>query len=359
MKVGFLTADWSNAFENDNGDSTVPGGSAWYRCINPGAQMSLNGFEVVIAQAAAISSEGLILVDGVGVHHDDCDVVVMQRIMNDFGVKLVECARKAGQKVVNDVDDWYWGLHPANQAYLTTDPRTNPKINSRHYRACVEASDLVTVSTPFLAEKIAEWGCEGALVRNAIDLYRWEGPSDFCDDPVTVGWVGSTSHRSGDLETLKGVIGPLVERHDLHWHEAGHIKGFPHAFQLAGVKTPWRKIVPIVPIYEYPNLFEDIDIGLVPLSKHPFNEGKSWLKGLEYAAAGVPFVAQASREYRTLRDEFGIGTVAKRPNQWVRELERLLDPGERKIEAERNWNALQRLDIRLRWVDWAEVYLNL
>src|SRR5690606_18422875 len=133
VKVGFLTADWSNAFENDNGDSTVPGGSAWYRCINPGAQMSLNGFEVVIAQAAAISSEGLILVDGAGVHHDDCDVVVMQRIMNDFGVKLVECARKAGQKVVNDVDDWYWGLHPANQAYLTTDPRTNPKINSRHY----------------------------------------------------------------------------------------------------------------------------------------------------------------------------------------------------------------------------------
>ena len=36
---------------------------------------------------------------------------------------------------------------------------------------------------------------------------------------------------------------------------------------------------------------DNITVGMVPLALTPFNQAKSYIKGLEFAARGVPFVA--------------------------------------------------------------------
>ena len=82
----------------------------------------------------------------------------------------------------------------------------------------------------------------------------------------------------------------------------------------------------------YGNLLTQFDVGLVPLTDIPFNHAKSCIKGLEYASAGIPFVAQDLSEYRMLADS-GVGRVASTPGEWVEHLEDLLDLGTRKIEA--------------------------
>jgi hypothetical protein len=45
-------------------------------------------------------------------------------------------------------------------------------------------------------------------------------------------------------------------------------------------------------------MLNGIHVGLVPLTRGPFNEAKSYLKGLEYAAAGIPFIATPTEEYQ-------------------------------------------------------------
>jgi spore maturation protein CgeB len=79
-----------------------------------------------------------------------------------------------------------------------------------------------------------------------------------------------------------------------------------------------------------------MDIGIVPLNSLPFNEAKSNLKGLEYAMSGIPFVAYGSKEYQKLEAE-GAGNTARRPRDWLKHLERLLDPDFRKSQAERGY----------------------
>jgi spore maturation protein CgeB len=72
------------------------------------------------------------------------------------------------------------------------------------------------------------------------------------------------------------------------------------------------------------------------LNKLPFNEAKSNLKGLEYAMSGIPFVAYGSQEYKNLELE-GAGNTARKPREWIKHMEKLLDPAIRKEQAGRGY----------------------
>jgi hypothetical protein len=96
----------------------------------------------------------------------------------------------------------------------------------------------------------------------------------------------------------------------------------------------------------------------VPLRDVAFNRAKSWVKGLEYAAASVPFVAQDLPEYGRLATGHGIGLLAHRTRDWLRWLERLQDPGFRGEEAERNLLAVTRLDIGLGLPLWRDAWMG-
>jgi len=365
MKIGFLSADWGIANEQEAmGDEKaprllMPGGANWYRTYLPAYELERNGYEVVVSEQVAIdaSGDGLILCDWKDKQDHLCDIIVMQRVMHDFSLELVEAAHRAGQIIVNDVDDWYWGLHPSNSAYKTTDPREDPNCNRDIYKKVLMASDAVTVSTPFLRDKILSWNPNTHLVRNAIDLDRWRVFPQR-ENPV-VGWVGATSHRSGDLETLKGIVQPYIERHDLAFHHSGWRKGYPHACEMMNVEVERSTTTPMSPIYNYPEAFSHMDISLVPLNTLDFNSAKSAIKGIESAAAGRPFIAQASPEYRWLQETYGIGRVAKKPRQWVSHLEELYPLEVRAEEAARNRELLAPLDIAVKWKDWEEVYGSL
>jgi len=66
------------------------------------------------------------------------------------------------------------------------------------------------------------------------------------------------------------------------------------------------------------------DIGIVPLQKSKFNDsGKSYIKGLEYSAVGLPFVASPTDEYQYLHS-LGAGILAEKERHWEKELRRLL-----------------------------------
>lgn len=371
MKIGYLSTDWSFDYTDVEGFPT-PGGAGWYRCHLPAKYLERNGVETLVAPVPLVKKSGEIcLVGWDDQRHDGFDVIVIQRWMSDEAEKTILNARAAGQIVINDVDDWYGGLSPANAAFESSHPRRGTSMNRamarragltytdpfnvNHYAKAIRASSAVTASTPFLAERYGGASGKAIVVRNGIDLERWAQKPRSTTTQPTLGWMGNTTVRSGDLEILRGFLEPFCEQHDLKVVHAGHVEGATPLEDLTGI-DPGRVIrAPSVPARLVPTLFSRIDIGLVPLKSVAFNEAKSVINGLSCGASGVPFVASATSEYQ-IAEKLGLGTTATKPKQWRARLERLLDPGERELEAENNRIAAKGFDMADRWVDWLSAY---
>jgi hypothetical protein len=288
------------------------------------------------------------------------DIVVLKLIMMKSAADILENKDMFRQKVVVDIDDFYEGLADTNVAYHTTSPEKNENINREHYWRIIEAADYLITSTQFLYDFYTkEKGFTNVfLVRNAIDIDRWTRRNDHALGLPTIGWVGATPWRSGDLETLSSWFGPFLEKNHLGFHHSGHIdqKNIPTAMQQLGI-LPSTKVTKQsrMPLSKYPELFRRFDIGIVPLNNIPFNHAKSTIKGLEYAAANIPFVASWSPEYELLASE-GVGSVAKNEEEWVLHLNDLLEPKIRKDEREKNYQIVKDLySMEARSSTWNEV----
>jgi hypothetical protein len=191
------------------------------------------------------------------------------------------------------------------------------------------------------------------MVRNAIDIDRWTKRNDHSRYLPTIGWVGAVPWRSNDLESVSPFLGEFIANNKLAFHHSGHIKGTLSADKRIGV-PPGTKVTysERMLLSKYPSMFKKIDIGIVPLNDIEFNYAKSGIKGLEYVASGVPYVASWSPEYEYLED-LGIGRVAKNSDEWIHHMTELQDPKVRKEDVERNYeNVLLTQTMEVRGAEW-------
>jgi hypothetical protein len=115
---------------------------------------------------------------------------------------------------------------------------------------------------------------------------------------------------------------------------------------------------PNVPFKDYPGLWDDVGVSLVPLEDVAFNHGKSWLKSLESCASGVPYIVSAGfTEQDALIAEGTCGRTARsdRPREWLDHLDQLRDPHVRREEGRRNRLVAEANDVSKRWLEWLAV----
>ena len=350
--VSFLTYDWAFGTK-----PLEPNGCAWYRCYLPMKELEKNGWETGIGFPGFNEKHGfgLLVPDDKAVH--GWDVIVFKLIMLDSVAGKMKEAKELGQKIAVDIDDWFEGLEKSNMAYEMTDPNKNPNNNRDHYMYIIDNADAIITSTPFLYDFYKAKGKENVfLVRNGIDIDRWRQRKDHAGWLPSVGWVGATPWRSMDLETLSPWFDDFIKNNRLSFHHSGHIKNAKNAKEQLGISDHIKTTTePMQPISKYPQLFRKIDIGMVPLNNVKFNYAKSGIKGLEYTAAGVPFVASYSPEYAILEEQ-GIGRVARNEREWIGHMEDLLDPKVRKQDVERNIENVKKYQsMSIRGLDWSEV----
>jgi hypothetical protein len=275
---------------------------------------------------------------GIGLaHHDEVltgwDVTVLKLVMHRTAPGIVLEMSRQGRRVVVDVDDFHHGLHGENVAAAMTDPYRNADVNRAWYEQVIRVADTVTVSTEFLANYYEPRCRDVRLIRNGVDAERYP-VRDVSGEPV-VGWVGATPWRSGDIETLAGWLPRMVRDTGLRVHHAGAISNDPYPFPLrAGLREGDVTTEGMRPLTRYPEMFGGFNIGIVPLNLIPFNEAKSTIKGLEYGASGIPFIAAPSAEYVRLAAK-GVGRVAYTPDEWRGHVEELSDEATRVAEGER------------------------
>lgn len=347
--VAFLTDDF--AFDKER-QTWVPNGSSFYRAFLP--MSLLDGG--IMGRPRFNPKEGFGINDGTEFGTFGFKTVSLKLTMEKWVIKQIERAKDIGQRIVIDVDDYYDGLHEDNIAHKATDPAMNPVRNRQHYARTLELADTLTVTTPFLLDYYRAKHPDVRMVRNGIV------PEMFTDRPITtkkpvIGWLGATGWRSGDLETLRPWFPKFMEDHGLVFHHSGWHPSNPLAADIIGLNHLYCSIHKMMPIPMLNKLML-FDIGIVPLNDVPFNHAKSALKGMEYAAANIPFIAQALPEYEYL-EQTGVGVTAYSPEEWVEQATRLLDAKERRRDAKANRDAvLDRWSFRHFRDEWREVYAD-
>lgn len=234
----------------------------------------------------------------VDIQRGDTDVFVLHRPTFPAAVELIGRLQGEGAAVVVDVDDDLCAPHPKH-AWARPKAHLNP---SQQVLACQKA-DLVTVSTQPLAAAYAPHG-RVMVLPNCVpaSLLTLESVSDG----RTVGWSGSVVGHPGDLPVTAGGVATAVQGGDWRFMVVGSALNVRSEMRLSQEVPDTGGL----PIGDYHQALGQLDIGIVPLADTRFNRAKSFLKGLEYAARGVPFVASALPEYEQLAEE-GVGLVAR------------------------------------------------
>lgn len=308
------------------------GGCGHYRLLWPADVLRNEGHEITIDGGgdtihATWSPDGTVT----SVEPIDADVVIFQRPLTAHVADAIPFIQKNGSAVVVELDDDFWSIDRRNAAAADAHPENNPYRNHQHLTRACKAADLVTVSTPALAKKIPNQvrilrnmipeSYLAATVKDDAPWHKFEGRT------AIVGWTGSPKTHPGDLAVMGTSLVHSVRKTGAVFFAIGSARtggavGFaPGESAFTGhaddPDATW------VPLDEYPRVIKGLDIGIVPLRMSEFNEAKSYLKGLEYAALGVSFVASPTGEYRRL-NAAGAGDLAPYKHDWERALTKLI-----------------------------------
>lgn len=234
--------------------------------------------------------------------------------------------RTGGPMLVLETDDDLMAMHGGH----LDEAKREIEQRADAYRRAIQVADVVTVTTPGLAEAIRRQADPAGpikIIPNYIDQAMFEVPGGGQHVPsgrpvvvngvrykegggggwpgperMLIGWGGSSTHQR-DFALAWPALRRLLSQDGgvcfasmgvMHSVDDPALAKLETRKQLAGLRwmdmdrEPWR---------DYWTRLGWYDIGLAPLEINQFNRAKSWIKILEYCAMGVPFVASASPEY--------------------------------------------------------------
>lgn len=225
----------------------------------------------------------------------DSDLLFLQRPSLDIHKRIIELAKSCNVPVWIDYDDDLFSIPLDNPSHSTYSP---PEVRFAMQR-CLSLADLVTVSTPYLKERLLSLGAQNVeVLPNAFDdtfLKRSDTLKPMSERKNVVLWRGTNTHQ-GDLFEFKDAI---LEAHENHpetiWRFVGWNPWFiTDALPKEKVATYAQMMVP-----DYFNLIKSIQapIHIVPLKDNQFNRSKSNIAWLEASWAGSAVIAPAWPEW--------------------------------------------------------------
>lgn len=235
------------------------------------------------------------------------DVYVLQGCVNKDGIAMLHAYQKEqGKKIVVDVDDLIELAddNPHQIEHQLTNASEVIKIT-------LGIADLVTTTTPYLAEKLKEYNKNVFVFPNYMNMHRWDLPTlKNTSDRVRIGWAGSITH----LNDIKMIQEPLQRVLNEFSNAQLVLVGDP---RMKDLFTGNVEVMLGVPFDSYPTRLHGLrlDIGLAPLVDNEFNRCKSNIKWMEYSIAKTPGVF-SRHVYWQKNFEDKLGFIADTQEQW-------------------------------------------
>jgi len=264
-------------------------GTLKYRCNLPAKYLKAD----VAVETNVISMQVKIYVNVLGKMQSqikpitDYDVVIFQYANDPDLIFLIKRLAELGIKTVIDLDD---DLINSNPFYPIRPETTKGIIEA------IKLVGLVTVTTESLAETYSKYNSSIKILPNMVDLNEYpiqvqgELANILIHKEVSniVGWYGSGIR----FEEMRSILeGWIPDNARLLLAGSKIFENFKHKNKI---------VVDRFNPADTPKILVNIGIGLIPLSLCKFNNGKSDLKGLEYGAMGIPYIASPTVPYQKL-----------------------------------------------------------
>lgn len=288
------------------------------------------------------------------------DLIVMQRdLPRDLEAykQIMETARNAGKKIVFDLDDLLVFLpkdHPDRLSHLYTEALL-PILQA------ITEVDLVTVSSQNLYDFLKPLNQNIRVLPNYFDDAIWQFRQPVSDkpqeDPITIAYMGSHSHRP-DIELVLPVLVDIAKKYN--GRVRFHFWGLEPPKPLKTTRyTEWTS----TRSHRYLDFAADFqklqpDIFIAPLVDNFFNRCKSEVKFLEYSALGAPGVYSNLPPYSSVIEHGVNGLLAGSLNEWQENLEILIQdaPLRGKLASQAQSSIQQNWLMSENCQQWADAY---
>jgi glycosyltransferase involved in cell wall biosynthesis/GT2 family glycosyltransferase/SAM-dependent methyltransferase len=274
----------------------------------------------------------------------DADVLVVWRAAWDEQVAAgIDTARRAGARVVFDVDDLMFEPDLARVAVIDG-IRSQHLMEQQvrdHYarvRSTMLSSDMVTAATEELATHARRLGLPALVLPNGYDEETYRR-SRFAvrrrqrpDCVVRIGYAGGSRTHQRDFAVAADAIAQVLrdrpETRLVLFRDAKSatpildIEEFP-ALRGLEDRIEWRNLVPL---FRLPEEISRFDINIAPLEVgNVFCEAKSELKFFESALVDVPTIASPTGPFRRAIRHGVTGFLAADTAQWYQAVIALVD----------------------------------
>lgn len=231
------------------------------------------------------------------------DIVVMERnVVTNESHDFIRYFQGLGKPICLDWDDDYPRLpfsNPAHAFWILNKGNLDPPPLKMLEKALHMADGFTSPSKMILQD----WA-EAADGRTYwLPNYAPRGWYEMLPGPeqngrIVIGWGGSVSHYdswhgSGLYEAAVRVV---EKRPEVLFRIHGND---PRIWAHLPLTDKNKEMVPGVPPEQWPQLLSKFDIGVAPLHGE-YDQRRSWIKGLEYSLAAVPWLGTAGAPYADL-----------------------------------------------------------
>jgi hypothetical protein len=238
---------------------------------------------------------------------------IWQFLGDDGRSRIALQMRRQGVRTLMDVDDLYIRSAPTLYGKYGAWTRTHAEAvaNGTGYsvemhRKVVPLMDGVITATEYLADAYADLNPNVYVCPNSILPEDW---ADFERQPETeslrIGYYGSPSHTR-DWPKIKKALKWASRQRDVEIS----VVGFRPA-GWTGKVLDWED-----DLFAARRNLGHLDVGLAPITRNPWADGKSDLKALEYAMAGVLPVLEDAPPYAPWR-KIGWPFMPSTEDEWV------------------------------------------
>jgi glycosyltransferase involved in cell wall biosynthesis len=322
--------------------------SGWWRMILPVRKMYESGWRFDCT-AAAVDFDTLM----------EYDTIFVQRLHDWDSFYVLERLKRAGKRIVYDIDDDLFNITPDNPAYglISRDDQVAAA-------KCIKLADAVTVTTEELRKRIAgvAEGVYPIVIPNALDVHdRWlpTAQTGSPDGFRRIFWSGGASHAVDWEECFQAVKTVMAAREDVRLVILGFL---PPCIDRERSLAPFKGRIEFMGFSNPETYYEIIhhiraDVALAPIRHTAFNTCKSPIKFLENSLIGIPTVASNWKPYSEVIRDGESGRLVKGHDEWVEAITSFIEKPALRITAVTEARKIceERFDLGRAAQEWTEV----